>query len=186
MNYTLFLGPGKIEPVNCGGADFFAVVMSAGDLEIKMPGGEFTLFGQGDSYTLPPGEKFTRLEVRNPSASNSAKVILYAGLGRYEQRRQSVIEPDTEFISDPGTSLAAHTGVVFDGIVTGQRIRRKSIEISNLDAALSLQMRDQNANVGLTISAGHSITLPISKYVELYNPNGSAVSYAFSEIWWTL
>jgi hypothetical protein len=186
MNFKFSLTPGQTKGINLGEGDFFAVVLCPGDLEIKVPGGEFALFGQGDSYTLPPGQSFTRLEVRNPSASNGVQVLLFAGFGRYEQRRQSVIEPDTEFSSSATTSLAGHATLDFDGFPSGDRIRRKQIQISNLDASLPLQLIDQNGNVGLSIPGGHSITLPISKFVQLYNPNGSAVSFAFSEIWWTL
>jgi hypothetical protein len=186
MNFNFDLAPGKTDGVNIGSADFFAVVFCPGDLEIKLPGGTFTLFGQGDSYTMPPGEFFTRLEVKNPSIVNTTRVVIYAGLGRYEQRRQSVIEPATEFSGSPTTSLAGGSGIAFDGITTGNRIRRKSINVSNLDPAAPLQLRDINGTVALIVPAGHSITLPVSQYIELYNPGGSAVSFAFNEIWWTL
>lgn len=184
MNYVLTLPPGKTEAINADG-DFFRIVSAALDVEVRiMPGNTRALYGQGDAETMPPGETFRRLEVRNPSAVSTLIVTVYAGFGRYAQQRQAVMEPRTEFDAWSGTQLAATSGETFAGVPAGTRLRRKAIQVTNEDASLLLQVRDEAGHVGLSIKGGDSITLPISEGVEIYNPNGSAVACRISEIWW--
>lgn len=188
MNYDNTIAPGQTWAFNCKG-DYFAVVFAPVDLIIRTfgskAGGDPDLYSQGDSMELPPGDSFTRVEVKNPSATATATVLIYAGFGRYVQRRQAVVEPPTEFVGwAPGT-LAATTGVTFTGLPAGNLFRRKCIQISNEDPNLDIYIRDSSNRVGLTVYARTSVTLPISQSVNVYNFNGVAVSVRISEIWWS-
>lgn len=184
MNYEITIAPGAVGTVN-GAGDFFAVVSAAQDILIRIPGNEFTLFSQGDSLVMPAGEIFKRLEIRNPSATASMIVVIYAGFGRYSQQRVAMMEPRTEFVSWAGTQLDPATGQTFAGTPIDRRVRRKCVQVTNGDATLRLQVRDAAGNVGLEIFPETSVTLPISETVEIYNPNGAAVACRVSEIWWT-
>lgn len=185
----LILPPGKNDAFYCPDSDYFAVVFSPGTILVKIQGGDdgFTEFEQGDSFAMPAGQTFSRLEVTNPSATATLIVDIYAGTGRYYQNRQAVIEPDTVLVGQPATSLAPLGFVILTGDTTGNQIRRKSFQVSNNDANLSLVVLDQAGNQCLTIRAGHSITLPVSKYAKILNPDGSAtIACNISEIFWVV
>lgn len=182
---TLIIAAGAIAPINAEGENFH-VVFSPVDLAIKFPGGEFVLHPQGSGVdNLPGGQTFKRLEVRNPSLGEITAVV-YIGGPLYRDNRSAIIEPKTEFAAQASATLAAATGVTLSGLPTGFRIRRKSIQVTNLDPNLTLQVRDSAGQVGLTVFASTSIILPISEAVEIYNANGAAQALNISEIWWTL
>jgi hypothetical protein len=185
----LILPPGKTDAFSAPGSDYFAIIFSPGTILIKVQGGDdgFTEFEQGDAYTMPKGQTFDRLEVTNPSITATVTVDIYAGTGRYYQNRQSVIEPDTVLLGQPIASLGPAAFVELNGDTIGSQIRRKSFQVSNNDANLSLVVLDEDGNECLTIRAGHSITLPVSKYVKILNPDGAAtVACNISEIFWVV
>ena len=183
MNYTLQLGPGESKPINAQG-NFFAIVLAPSDVMVRTPGSEEVLYAQGDSYTLPPGEDFRRLEVRNPTASD-AVVVVYAGTGRYEQRRQAVVEPRTVVQGHAGAVLAAGASVTLPGAISGRLIRRKAVTVSNEDPNLNLELQDAAGVPFATVFAGFPTIYPISEPVILKNNNPTPVSYKAGEIFWT-
>lgn len=185
MNVKIDIAPGAVQPVNIKGRNFY-VVFSPVDIEIKRPGSEWATYPHGTGLdTLGDGGEFERLEVRNPSVG-TITVVLWIGGPLFRDSRAAIIEPRTEIDAWSSNQLAATTGQTFSGLPSGLRIRRKCIQVTNLDANLNLQIRDAAGHVGLTIFPSTSITLPISESVEVYNPNGSPVSCSISEIWWTL
>ncbi|HYC70009.1 MAG TPA: hypothetical protein VEB66_02310 [Opitutaceae bacterium] len=164
----------------------FWVVFCPVEIEIRVPGGEFETYSQGTGLNdLPDGGKFARLDVRNPSAGE-VTVVLYVGGPLYRDARSALIEPKTVGVAHATISLNATSGVTLTGVPTGLRIRRKSVQLTNLDAVLNLQIRDAGGGVLATVFPEQTYTLPISEQVECYNPNGSAVACNISEIWWTL
>lgn len=166
--------------------DTFFVVQSAVVLQIRWFGVDFAEYAQGQGEDLKPaGASFKRLEIRNPTATPQ-NVVIYAGFSRFLDQRFAVIEPKTVFAPWTGTQLAATTGQAFSGVASGRQIRRKSIQVTNLDANLRLQLRDAAGNVGLSIFPETSITLPISEFVEVYNQNGTPLACNISEIWWSV
>jgi hypothetical protein len=182
---TLRIPAGRVESINAEGRNFY-VVYSPVDLEIKWNGAEFAIYGQGAGIEdMPDGQTFKRLEVKNPSAADII-VKIYIGGPLYRDSRFAVIEPQTLADGWNGTQLAATTGVTFDGIPSGIRVRRKCIQVTNLDANLLLQLRDDAGHVVLSVFPETSITLPISGPVEVYNQNGSPVACNISEIWWAV
>lgn len=182
---TLKLASGAIQPINVEGQNFW-VVHAPVDLQIRLSGGEFATYGQGTGLdNLPGGGTFSRLEIRNPSLG-AITVGIYIGGPLYRDSRAAVMEPKTEGDGWNGTQLLAGAGVTFDGIPSGDRIRRKSIQVTNLDVAARLQLRDADTHVILEIFGETSINLPVSESIQVWNPNGAAVACAISEIWWTL
>lgn len=174
---------GKIEPINAEGRNFH-VIFAPTDIEIKIPGGEFGIYQQGSGLNdLPDGRTFRRLEIKNPTTSD-IRVLIYIGGPQYRDSRAAVIEPKTAARGWAPASLAATTGATFTGVPAGRQIRRKSIQVTNLDPTLTLQVRDTSGNVILTVFAETSIILPISEPVEIYNQNPAAVACNISEIFW--
>lgn len=181
----LKLAPGMVDSINVVGRNFW-VIYSPVDVEVMLPGGEWGLHTQGSGIdNLEDGKTFNRLTVRNPSLGEIT-VVIYVGGPLYRDSRLAIIEPKTEAEGWEGEELPATTGEYFGPIPTGDRIRRKCIQVTNLDQNLDLQLRDEDEDVILTVFPRTSITLPISEYVEVYNPNGSPVACNISEIWWTL
>lgn len=181
----LNLGPGEVVPVIGEGRNFH-VVFSPVEIEIKWPGGEFSAFPQGLGISdLPDGATFSRLEVKNPSAGYIT-VRLYIGGASLTDSRADVMEPKTVAVGQPAATLAGSGNLNLDGIPTGLRLRRKCVQVTNLDANLNLQLRDVSGNVVLSVFPQTSITLPISEFVQVHNPNGSPLALNVSEIWWTL
>ncbi|MDD2764178.1 MAG: hypothetical protein PHE83_09425 [Opitutaceae bacterium] len=182
---TLKLGPGAIDSINAEGKNFW-IVFAPVSVQVMYPGGEFGTYEQGTGLdNLPNGETFKRLTVRNPTLG-TITVVIYVGGPLYRDARAAVMEPKTAGIGQAAASLAATSGLTLDGIPTGLLIRRKSIQLTNLDPNLRLQIRDSSGNILATVFKEQTYILPISESVEFYNPNGSAVACNISEIWWTL
>jgi hypothetical protein len=182
---TIEIPPGKVVAINAEGRNFH-VVFAPVDIQIKWPGGEFVTYQQGSGVdNLPDGETFKRLEVRNPTLG-TILVQIWIGGPLYRDSRANSIEPRTEFAASAVASIAGGASVDLDGIPTGLRIRRKAVQVTNLDPNLNFQLRDAAGNVGLTVFAQTSITLPISEFVRIHNPNGAPQAISISEIWWTL
>jgi hypothetical protein len=185
MNYTLQIAPGKTEPIEVEG-DFFAVVSSPVDLLIREGGKEECLFGQGDSRTLPAGQIFKYLEVKNPTL-NTVIVIMDAGSSRYEQRRQSVMEPKTRVRAYSGlnsATLPSNTQIELSGAPLGDEIRRKAVTASNDDANANLKLLDADGLPFATVYAGFPIIYPISEKVYLANKTNAPINYSAGEIFW--
>ncbi len=175
MNFTLYLRPGATEPINFEG-DFFAIVQCASDVFVKLPGQTEVLYGQGDSFTLPAGQIFKRIEIRNPTAQPLVAVI-YAGQGRYEQRRQAVIEPRTRVVGRSDT-LAGLSTLDLSPTLLAQDIRRKYVVVSNPDTSLKLELVDETGVRFQIIEPTTSAIVHVSERFGLKNPNGSPVQYS--------
>lgn len=77
-------------------------------------------------------------------------------------------------------SLAAATAVGFSG--TDNRETRVLFIISNLDAALVLKIRDASGKVKATVFPVQTLAFPYTEDIQVYNPNGSPVSYEVDEL----
>jgi len=184
LNYNILkLAPGQIDAINAEGSNFH-VVFAPVDVEIMWPGGVFATFPQGTGVDeFPNGGKFNRLHVKNPSLGDIF-VVIWVGGPKFKDNRSAIIEPKTRGKGWNGSTLAATTAQAFNGIPTGNQIRRKAIQVTNLDANLKLQVRDTSGYIILTVFPETSITLPISEACDVYNPNGAGVALNISEIWW--
>lgn len=182
---TKTIAAGGIAPINAEGTNFH-VVFSPVDLYIKLPEGPFGVYQQGGGIdNLPGGDTFKRLEVRNPSLG-AITVVIYVGGPLYRDSRSNIIEPDTLGIGQDLSAIPATSELVLSGTPSGSLIRRKSIQVSNLDANLLLSIADASDFTILWVFPKTSIILPISKPVKIVNENGSSLAASVSEIWWTL
>lgn len=191
MNFHCTLAPGASKGIDVVG-DFFSVAFANADVMIRLnltngENREEAIFSQGDSVELKTG-KFRRLQVRNPSVTATVQVIIYAGEDRYEQRRQSTMETPTEILSAPLAlnQIPAGGSVTLSGIASGNRIRRKSVVVSNMDPVNELLIRDVAGNAGAAAFARQSTMLPISGEVIIANITAAPIVCYISEIWYVV
>ena len=182
MNFTLNIPAGKTAPLNCGESDFFAVVLAGVDLQINVPGSEPALYAQGDSYEMPPGQVFRRLEIRNPSLADTV-VIIFAGLGRYRQQRQALLDAPSR-MEQVASAIPAGGELILSGVASGDRIRRRSVVVSNPDTALDVLMCDDSGAPVNVVFPRSSAILQTSQPMRVKNPHGAAVAVYVSECWW--
>jgi len=183
--HTLTIGPGAKDFINQEG-DFFAVLNSPVPLEIRWPGCEAAIYAQGDSVDMQSGERFSRLEIRNPTLA-AVTVTIFTGGARYRSARQTMLEQPSAlkgWQSVPTSSIPAATGIGFDGTPPADGIQRKALMVSNLDPNNVIQIKDANGNLCLVVFANTSVTIPTSDFVQVFNPTGAAISVAISELFY--
>lgn len=181
---TLNVPAGAIVPGKAVGA-FLYLVSCPVPVKIRIDGQPFIDAKQGTGLEVGLGSAFEWFEVWNTSSTDIV-VKAYVGFARYVDQRLAVVDAQTEADGWSGSSIAATTAVDFSGVGTGAHIgrQRRSFLISNADASLPLQLRDAAGHVVLIVFAGTSITLPISGFVRVYNPNPSPVAAYVGELWW--
>lgn len=180
--FTLTIPGGGIRPIEQPGL-CFSVVTAATVVDIKWYGTDWGAYEQGDGEDMRGTDGFKRLEIRNPTV-NPVTVVIYVGDAMRVSQRVAIMEPRTRFHAWSGTDIAAGASVVFSGPHAATDLRRKAILVSNDDPALPLYVGDAAGNIGHTVLAQTSSTLPISENVTIHNPAGSAVACRIGEIWW--
>lgn len=152
------------------------------------------IFTVGTGKWVSEEQFFRMLYIRN-STADVITIDLFVGFGEYIDNRTTivgnrlssvlpVIEPKTLFVAHPDDSIDAGSGINFNGVPTGNRLRRKCIMVTNLDPTLNIVLQDTSINDGLTIFPNTSVTVPTSEEVNVANENGSAVAVNIAEIWW--
>lgn len=185
----------SIQQVPQAGVRFYIVESdSDSEIGIKTSRTQEEFFTVGTGKEFREDQFFTGLEVRNLSSA-VVTIILFAGFGDYVDRRTTIvgnrltsilptIEAKTKPVGGQFTSINPNSTITLTGIPGAGQIRRKAIVVSNNDANLSLQIRDAAGNPLNTIQPASSHILPISEEVQIHNPNPSAVSLTYGEIWW--
>lgn len=192
QSITLFVPAGGQATAKSTGA-FLYVVDAPGVIDIRLEQQPWHEARTGTSMKCGEGAVFEWVEVRNHNAAESITVKLFLGFAEYRDDRETILEQPTECFGVPdaagwdGVQLAGGASVVLSGIQSGQRIRRKAVQIFNDDPGAPLHCYDGPHPTGrrtATILASSAITMPISGYVRIANPNGAAVACALSEVWW--
>lgn len=184
--YDIQLRPGKTEILECTG-NFFAIALSPIGVYVRIHGEEEIYFEQGDSRTLAAGTEFRYLTLRNPTAQ-TVTVRIYAGTGRYEQRRTAVIEPKRRVEGFTGTlPIAADPGSVIDldDSLGDTDIRIKAYLVSNADPNNKLEVLDSAGVRFQIIQPDSSVVVQASEGLKLKNPNAAPVDYCYGKEIWT-
>lgn len=160
----------------------FYIIDASGTLKIKTSITSEIEFkqGQGQSFS----KAFNRVEIRNPSLTNTLYVKIWVGFGEFIDRRFQLIESNTEYVANVLTSIATISGATLTGIPSGSQIQRRSMLVSNNDSSNNLEIRDKNGVSGLIVFPKTSIILSTSDEVVVYNPTGSSIACRVSEIWY--
>ena len=182
--HTRTIPPGGVEPI-WGGGDFFYLVESPGPVDVLRDGTSWEPYVQGTGEAMAPGTEFTRLELRNPSVTQTIRVRIYVGFGRYLSQRMDIMEAKTSIRCTSGT-VAAAGSVDLSPVPGASDLRRKEITVSNGSPELRLYWGDTAGNLGGFILPGYSAALPVSGGLKLYNPAGAAVEFYSSEVWFVV
>lgn len=179
----------------------FYIVESNSDagLLIKTDKTSDELFTVGTGKEFSAEQYFTALQITNENAV-PITITLFAGFGDYIDKRTTIvgnrlqsilptIEPLVQMVSVkvagiPVANIAGGGDIPAPGAATPTQLRRKAILVSNLDPNLNLQLKDQNGDIAHTIFANTCQIIPVGGLVTLHNPNGSAISCEFAELWW--
>lgn len=182
--FTLKAGQNLFQPI---GGDFLQYIDGTAPIRIRKSGGSFNEYWIG---TGTGRAAFTSFEVENPSA-NEITVYLWVDYEEFIDRRRNQIEAPTEFapVQDVagvyvGGVLAAGAALDLYGAAPAGRVRRKAVQVANLDPAVNLLLQDITSRTGFVVRPGESIALPVSGFLRVKNGAGAAVSCAVSELWW--
>lgn len=140
-------------------------------------------YRQGTGERFPSELRFRSLDIENPNAS-PVQLVLWVGFGEYIDHRTALIDGYTQAVGSPYSSVPAASARVFNGQPSGSQLQRKAIVVTNLDPANVLFLRDQSGAVICAVIANTSLTLPISGYVDVYNPSGAAITAYMGEVWY--
>lgn len=168
----------------------FYFVTATGPISVKTDASPEKPFRKGTGLTLPEGQRFKRLEVKNYTTI-PVSIQLFMGFGEYVDTTQEIIESYTKLIGTGYTNVPAYTDpvtggiLVFPGTPSGDKIQRREILIFNDDLANNLYVLDENDNVSGIVFFKSSIAVPASGVVKVKNLTGLAIPCAISELWYT-
>ena len=178
-----------------GPAVFVRCLEASGPFNIAFDLGSFFESGVGLGYRCIEGDVFNRVVIQNPDTATSAvSLTLVTGrmivdddrlnvIANRNSSYQPIIDPQSKVTGwAPGT-LAAGANAAFTGAPSGTNYRRKNIYVTNLDTNFNLQLVDSTGFVFLEVFPLTSVTIETSGYVQVLNPNGSAVACRIGENW---
>lgn len=193
---TFVLTPGESRPINITGT---FVVCLAATAEFNLQVGERSEkipFNIGLKARCISGDSYTVLVVDNPSIANNT-ITLLTGNGDVDDQRLNVIAtaviPVTNKDSSTkvktgaeqtiaGTTTVAHSGNLLG---VGGLYRRKSIIVTNMDAALDLAIRDSAGTEIGTVFPRTAWVMATDDDLQIRNNNGGALSIRVSELFYT-
>jgi hypothetical protein len=188
MLYEIPLQPGA-NPATLP-ARHFKLVESPNALRVKVGDEPEMKLVAGQHLSAFQGELFERLVIWNPLPT-VLRVKYWWGRIMFGDDRANQYEAPTVFraVSENADFAAGVLGangeVDLDGAPAFGLLRRKAVQVANLDPAVNLELRDGDDNVGLIVRPGETLTQPVSGPIRIANPSAAPVACRISEIWWT-
>jgi len=166
--------------------DRLYLIDCTGEVEIRTDGNPFKTYRKSTGEEFPREQTFQRLEFRNTGAAKLT-IRVWAGWGRYIDRRFSMIEATTKargWSDWPGNpqEVPANSSIDLAAQLGGGVISRKSVIITNLDPNEKLRLEDVDNNTFMTVFPNTSVTLPLSDTVSIHNDTGANVSVNIGEV----
>lgn len=135
-------------------------------------------------------QSFGMVKMRNVTAA-AIRITVWIGFTDFIDRRRDQIDAPSDLVAvdDLATVyvsgiLLANQSLPLTGAATiPTRIRRKAVQVVNLDPSTSIKIKDGAGRVALIVRAGETITQPISGAVSIVNDTGAGVACWISEIW---
>ncbi len=95
-----------------------------------------------------------------------------------------LLECQTEMVSKVLNTIAGNATVTLAPTISGNRLRRKSIILSNGDSANRLNVIDVDGGRCPILFPETNICLTVSGTIKVYNPNSFALEFYATEIYW--
>jgi len=149
----------------------FSCTASTGILKMSFNGGSY--FDVQSNHVLESDEGFTSVWFRNESGS-SISMTFYIGSVRVVNQGYEPKRAPTSLNSGGPYAIAGGASQNFSGSPTDPHIRQWVIQ--NLDAALYLHLRKADNTYLARLNPGQPFTIETSDSIQIYNPNGGAVS----------
>lgn len=137
---------------------------------------------------------FSKVIFRNPFA-DPVELTAWIGYGEFIDNRFTlvpsrdfaipVIDAPTETLGVPVNLIASGATLdLFPGIPAGAQVRRRSVQVSNLDPNGRLKFKDRLGNLVSAIEPKSSQVLFTSGDLKLFNDSGADISFISSETWY--
>ena len=185
--YKLTLNAGQNLPQQIGGR-YFQFIEGPAPIRVRLFGGSFSEFWVGTGTQSP--EAFPSLELENPE-TYAVTVFIWVDENEWIDRRRNQIEAATDLIPVAdvagvyvGGALLANAALDLSGAAPDGYVRRKAVQVANLDPAVNLLLQDAAGRTGFVVRPGDSITQPVSGFLRIKNDQATPVACAISEIFW--
>lgn len=176
---------------------FWFCTAATGEFYIgKMRDGEPAPFSLGLGYELPANEPdFHSLQLENRTGA-AVTVTLMIGTGKLTDSRLNVVttqliatlakDSPTLVKTGAAQTIAANTTIVLPGTVNaGGLTRRKSIVVTNLDAAADLDIRDSAGTNIATVFPKQAWINYTDADLQIRNNNGAILGLRVMELFYT-
>jgi len=163
---------------------FFRIVSANAAFTLRIDSQSGVQLHSGDLYRCPGDTFFRRLVIINASTTDTLAVTITVGQGDFSASNGAQIPWATRIIGQAAASLAGVTTLALPGTPSGNLVQRASVQVSNEDPNLSLELWDQSGNRVLVVFPLTSAERPLSGYIAVRNPNGAAIACAISETWY--
>lgn len=173
---------------------FFYIKEASKPLLYQLDDGRELPFDVGTGLNTRGTGIFKKITIKN-IWSEPVTLEIVVGLGEYTDNRFTLVperdfalpvyQTKTEIKGYPASTIPANTKIRLDGIPILPIRQRKSIVLSNLDAANSLYVLDDTDNFCAACFFGSSITLEVAGPVKIFNNTANGIPFCLSEIWFT-
>lgn len=179
QTHIIVIPANGIAPRDLAGSHF-SVVHSSVPVFVRFDGGPLIRFDQGAGLNV--GTPWRHVEFRNDTAA-SVEITVWIGSVPYVQTSRDTTEMAVDAVVDPRNSINAGATLTFTPDLTGGRYRQKAFALFNADPALSLDVLFGGSR-GAIVGPAAGLTLPVSHAFSVRNPNGTAVSFAVTQLYY--
>ena len=187
--YRVRVPAGEVLPIKISGRHV-SVVATPIPLIVRIGDMSENDFLSGQGVSFDAGESFDRVEVSHKGDA-AIFVEIWIGWVAFVDNRRDNIESPTITVGRAFIQIGANAIIDLIPEITGSRIRRKALIISNYDPAITIFVSDSSSanvnkgNIIARVGREEAIILPISEACRLRNDTGAPVSCSVGEIYWT-
>jgi hypothetical protein len=80
--------------------------------------------------------------------------------------------------------MLAGANLDLSGVAPAGYVRRKAVQVSNLDPGSNLLIQNAAGVTGLVVRPGETITQPVSGFLRIRNATGAPIAAVISEVFW--
>lgn len=170
-----------------GGNFFYVTRATHPNFRVALNDGTFLAGSFARGHRFNDDTLIEKIHVINDDPLRPLEVTVLVGKGDpidhlFNAYKNEVIPQPTRLYAQTAGKIAANSQVDLTGVYLTTDIRRKSIQVSNLDSTLWVELLDSVGNPALRIRPLDNITLDIAGKVSVRNSNAAEVACYISEI----